>query len=97
MDEYISKHDVLVALMDNDLDHIQAPNGKEAVQILSDIPAADVAPVVHGKWRKAGTKWCIFRCNRCGNLLDFDGVNAGMGDANFCPNCGAKMDGGKNT
>ena len=41
-DEYISKHDVLVALMDNDLDHIQAPNGKEAVQILSDIPAADV-------------------------------------------------------
>lgn len=44
--EYIRKHDALVALMDNDLDHIQAPNGKEAVQILSDIPAADVVPVV---------------------------------------------------
>ena len=48
-DEYISKHDVLVALMDNDLDHIQAPSGKEAVQILSDIPAADVVPVVRCK------------------------------------------------
>ena len=54
--EYIRKHDVLVALMDNDLDHIQAPNGKEAVQILSDIPAADVVPVVR-------CKDCKFRDN----------------------------------
>lgn len=46
MDEYISKHDVLVALMDNDLDHIQAPNGKEAVQIFSELPPADVMKVV---------------------------------------------------
>lgn len=48
-DEYIRKHDALVALMDNDLDHIQAPSGKEAVQILSDIPAADVVQVVRCK------------------------------------------------
>lgn len=60
MDEYISKHDVLVALMDNDLDHIQAPNGKEAVQILSDIPAADVVPVVRCDDCKyyGSRRWC---------------------------------------
>lgn len=49
-DEYINKHAAIIEMMDNDIDHIQAPNGKEAVQILSDIPAADVAPVVHAHW-----------------------------------------------
>lgn len=32
-----------------------------------------------------------FKCSECGNTLDFDGVNCGRGDANYCPNCGAKM------
>ena len=33
-----------------------------------------------------------FKCSKCGNILDFDGVNCGRGDANFCPNCGVKME-----
>ena len=33
-----------------------------------------------------------FKCSECGNLLDFDGVNCGRGNANYCPNCGAKME-----
>lgn len=32
-----------------------------------------------------------FKCSECGNVLDFNGVNCGRGDANYCPNCGAKM------
>lgn len=32
-----------------------------------------------------------YKCSECGNILDFDGVNCGRGDANFCPNCGADM------
>lgn len=32
-----------------------------------------------------------FKCSECGNTLDFDGVNCGRGDANYCPNCGADM------
>ena len=32
-----------------------------------------------------------YKCSECGNILDFDGVNCGRGDANYCPNCGAKM------
>lgn len=34
-----------------------------------------------------------FKCSECGNILDFGGVNCGRGDANYCPNCGAKMGG----
>ena len=40
-------------------------------------------------WIGQGHK--IFKCSNCGNYLDFRGVNAGRGTANYCPNCGAKM------
>ena len=33
----------------------------------------------------------IVKCSVCNNTLDMYGVNAGRGDANFCPNCGAEM------
>ena len=36
-----------------------------------------------------------YKCSICGNILNFDGVNCGRGDANFCPNCGARMKGGE--
>ena len=32
-----------------------------------------------------------YKCSECGNYLDFTGVNGGRGEANYCPNCGAKM------
>lgn len=38
----------------------------------------------------------IVRCSKCKNTLDIRGVNAGRGDANFCPNCGRKMRNGRN-
>ena len=55
-------------------------------------PTIDAVPVVHAHWidQKHGT----YKCSSCGQFLDFRGVNAGRGDANYCPNCGAKMDGG---
>ena len=33
----------------------------------------------------------IVKCSVCNNTLDMYGVNAGRGDANYCPNCGAEM------
>ena len=42
-----------------------------------------------GKWVNG---WrAISVCSECGYMLDFEGCNAGRGDANFCPNCGADM------
>ena len=51
--------------------------------------AADVAPVVHGWWEYIGTdeKGHIFICSNCRNRIGLDA------ETDFCPNCGAKMDG----
>nr|DAJ54723.1 MAG TPA: zinc-ribbon containing domain protein [Caudoviricetes sp.] len=54
--------------------------------------AADVAPVVHGRWIHDGRRiergidWC--HCSECGKSDNF------CARTNYCPNCGAKMDGG---
>lgn len=51
------------------------------------IPAADVAPVVHGQWIEDGSGIIICpKCNRGYNLVPQF--------THYCPNCGAKMDGG---
>lgn len=62
----------------------------EIEAIVEELPAADVAPVVHGKWEHTHTSESYFnecwRCSACG----FDDTE-GFG-FKFCPNCGAKMD-----
>ena len=51
---------------------------------IKDIPAADVQPVKHGWW---GGKFPVSRCSICDATMI-------LGDyGNYCPNCGAKMDG----
>ena len=48
-----------------------------------------------GKWIKTARWGRVYYCDQCRNYLDFDGVNAGRGSTNFCPNCGADMRGDK--
>ena len=97
-DEYIRKQDAVDAL-DRIFDNVPMELTTEILRLrreLRGLSPADVVQVRHGKWKKIGEWGRVYRCNQCGNFLDFDGVNAGRGDANFCPNCGAKMDGGEN-
>lgn len=63
-------------------------DGAMAMEIAASAPAADVAPVVHGRWVDAGRG--IKACSNCNH-----GIKEHMAYANhYCPNCGAKMDGG---
>lgn len=61
-----------------------------AEQLLDEIPAADVAPVVHGVWVCVNKINPIsgYMCSKCGHIVGFDLTP-------YCPNCGAKMDGGE--
>ncbi len=53
-------------------------------------PAADVAPVVHGRWIQVDDTKC--KCSECEVITLI--AQYPHGDKNYCPNCGAKMDGG---
>ena len=56
-------------------------------------PTVDAVEVVHGRW-----EWItedIYGCNNCGATNHVKEV-MGQPDFNFCPNCGAKMDGKEN-
>lgn len=59
------------------------------------LPTADVAPVRHGRWEKQSG---LYSCSECGKTCPYD-VQADVIEywaCNYCPNCGAKMDGGLN-
>ena len=55
--------------------------------------SADVAPVRHGRWMNANSRPKTYwrRCTACGGLAYFCGIGCSY---KYCPNCGAKMDGG---
>ena len=53
--------------------------------IIKHAPSADVAPVRHGRWdADMGGVWCSV----CGEYSE-------EGEWDYCPYCGAKMDGGE--
>lgn len=60
----------------------------EATELVDEIPAADVAPVVHGRWGDDGSGIIIY--SECGR-----GYSLIPRYTHYCPNCGAKMDGGE--
>lgn len=65
-----------------------------ASEILS-LPAADVVPVVHGRWIDGAEDFTCgnhnAECSICRCYVSWDGCDE---DFNYCPNCGARMDGG---
>lgn len=61
---------------------------------LKRLPAADVAPVVHAKWKAMKGEWP--ECSRCGHRPEWVYGQNRVQKYNFtayCPSCGAKMEG----
>lgn len=63
-----------------------------AEQLLDEIPAADVAPVVHGRWEWLGPNRLVTDC-MCGTCSACKVRSKYIVNTMLCPNCGAKMDG----
>lgn len=56
----------------------------DIADLIDDAPAADVAPVVHGRWvERIGRAECSVCHDECWALSALS--------YNYCPNCGAKM------
>ena len=69
--------------------------GKE----VNPVRPADVAPVVYGRWDDSGRYTfpsgdTAVRCTNCGCALTESEYH--LSNWNYCPVCGAKMDGGDN-
>ncbi len=91
MDEYISKQDAVDAAMqycpDDDGTCSKADKDiRELLDEIEDIPAADVAPVRHGKWIFRSDVYGVAYCSECDYEIHGN-------DTYYCPYCGAKMDG----
>ena len=57
-----------------------------AQRAILDAPAADVAPVRHGRWLCVDTDTeQFFLCNRCKKKEYWE--------SDYCPSCGCRMDG----
>ena len=88
MAEYIERAELMkfpirIDHYDKEHGNVNFVYGVETVlEYAKNIPAADVAPVVHGRWKQGAYH---FYCSEC-FVECRDKVP-------YCPNCGARMDG----
>ena len=62
------------------------------MRLIDNAPTADVVEVKHGEWKgKPIAGYSDIKCSVCSKVFPHQ-----TGKWNFCPNCGAKMDGGVN-
>lgn len=93
MAEYIDKGTAIAKLTALE---VTEPNATmtSAKRLLADMPTADVAPVVHGRWEpcfdeNCKCRWGFGKCSNCGQEYYAHAINY----YKYCPNCSAKMDG----
>ena len=82
-------------------DHYDRKNGNEhfingietVIDYAENLPSADVAPVVHGRWIKEKNRddFDSMKCTACNGLL-LVRWHTRLDFFRYCPNCGARMD-----
>lgn len=93
MTEYLEKTKVMRILerilecLQNEGDKYGAAAVDSLLFEIGELPAADVAPVRHGRWTRID--YHDARCSECGHKTYYpDRISL------YCPECGARMDGG---
>ena len=93
MPEYISRAEALRAVQKQRGANRSPAQNAMLDRICCDIknmPAADVAPVVHARWVRERSNWYCTGCNKGYRITKGAQMASGF---SYCPNCGAKMDG----
>lgn len=87
MTDYIKREDAMRPIIAHDPLKDLGDSRGYAEWLLNKAPSADVAPVRHGRWEVVDAEEPRrYGCSECKRLSwNMD---------NYCPNCGAKMDGG---
>ncbi|MDV3427395.1 MAG: hypothetical protein LIR50_10065 [Bacillota bacterium] len=99
MSDYISREDTinkinerqekLIYCFGSENDMVKTMDIAKSIIIAE--PPANVALVVHSQWVLGGYDDMYYVCEECGHKQSEYYTKP---TANFCPNCGAKMDGG---
>lgn len=84
--EYIERSEVIRTILGQPPEHYPELYYRD----IKELPAADVLEVVHGEW-KLGKSGVVYLCSCCG----YAAYPREEEEWNYCPCCGAKMDGGK--
>lgn len=97
MDEYASLRKIEFELCGGNLPEKYKAFVRRVLNDRNLISAADVAPVVHGRWDDSGRYTfpggsTAVRCTNCGCALTESEYR--LNNWNYCPVCGTKMDGG---
>lgn len=99
-EEFISRSAALAAIFARiiryPIDSSIRPAYEDALEAIGCLPAADVAPVVHGQWVHSRYENCserlgLVKCSQCD--LEAYAIAHYVRGGNYCPNCGARMDG----
>ena len=85
MAEYIEREAAIRALLNDSTEQV-GYSREDAADCIRYMDAADVAPVRHGRWIDTDSEFA--QCSLCKYP-----VYAAWNATNYCPNCGAKMDG----
>lgn len=87
MTEHITKEQAELIVESALREYIRTGAVETAFEELYSLPAADVAPVRHGRWTRID--YHDARCSECGHKTYYpDRISL------YCPECGARMDGG---
>lgn len=73
--------------------HVEAR--MSVLRLIDEQQTADVKKVEHGKWKQTCVP-DVFQCSNCKRPTKMDGFCDSEILRAYCPNCGAKMDGGDN-
>jgi hypothetical protein len=93
--DFVSRYELVKHLVGVH-DGWRLPFGHTVEDEIINFPAADVAPVRHGRWIDMGDFISCSLCNATRMkefLCDYDVARRLDVRTNYCPNCGAKMDG----
>ena len=71
---------------------LRMSQGREYHHFIHELPTIDAAPVVHGRWEYSACSYSTPKCSCCGWCIPYS-EDSVLDARNYCPNCGAKMDG----
>ena len=92
MDDLISRAAAIDAVLNDE--RIERNYGdvspESVIRVIESLPAVDAAPVVHGRWIDHKDE---HQCSVCREHTIVDYYVWKHAKYDYCPNCGAKMDG----